>query len=183
MFKKNWVYLLAAVLTCSFLATLCAQEYFEEEDQAETGTIAPKSGQAEKVSAQTGAVKKKKPKEQAKYVGVEECKKCHEKEYIDFKKRKFSKAWKILEMRGEVDNPKCLKCHATGYGQPSGFTSEDATPHLMYKQCEACHGPGSLHKRKPFDKEIRKDMRNYIRDKDVCIKCHVCMFTHKTGSF
>ncbi len=117
---------------------------------------------------------------ESKYVGLEKCKGCHKKEFDDFQKRKFGKAWRVLEMRGEINNPECLKCHATGYGQ-GGFVSAEKTPHLKYKQCEACHGPGSLHAKNPMSKEYRNLMRNYIRDNDVCINCHVCMFTHKAG--
>ncbi|MDD5347317.1 MAG: cytochrome c family protein [Candidatus Omnitrophica bacterium] len=121
--------------------------------------------------------------EQATYVGLEKCRGCHDKEYKDFQARKFAKAWTILEMRGKSTDAECLKCHATGYGQPGGFTSEEATPHLKYKQCEACHGPGSIHANNPGDKAAHELMRTYVRDKDVCIQCHVCMKTHKAETF
>ena len=39
------------------------------------------------------------------YAGLEKCKGCHPQRYEDFMKRKFKKAWKILEMRGETKNP------------------------------------------------------------------------------
>lgn len=205
MIKKICFFALAAAIGFSFLFA-CAQEYFEVEPGDNTAEVqsAPEAKPAEEVKpapaaepavakpaeAKPAEIKKverpkpqPEPKEESTYVGVESCKKCHAKEYEDFTKRKFDKAWKILEMRGEIDNPKCLKCHATGYGEPSGFVSEAATPHLKYKQCESCHGPGSVHKKKPMNKVAREEMRNHIRDKDVCIKCHVCMFTHKTGAF
>ncbi|MCX7927029.1 MAG: cytochrome c family protein, partial [Candidatus Omnitrophica bacterium] len=86
----------------------------------------------QQVSAQEGA----------KFIGIDKCKGCHKKEYEDFQARKFAKAWAVLQMRGKTTDPECLKCHATGYGQPGGFVSEEQTPHLKYKQCEACHGPG-----------------------------------------
>jgi len=118
----------------------------------------------------------------AKYVGVDKCKQCHTKEYNDFKLRKFTKAWNVLQMRGKTNDGECLQCHATGYGQ-GGFVSDTETPHLKYKQCEACHGPGSLHADNPGDPDALVRMRTYIRDKDVCIKCHVCMKTHKEADF
>jgi hypothetical protein len=116
------------------------------------------------------------------YVGVEKCKGCHSKEYNDYQKRKFTKAWNVLVMRGKDKDGECLKCHATGYGE-GGFVSDDVTPNLKYKQCEACHGPGGKHANNPGDPEAMLGMKNYVREKDVCIKCHVCMKTHKDADF
>lgn len=118
---------------------------------------------------------------QATYVGVEKCKMCHAKQYEDFLKRKFSKTWKVLEMRGETENPECLACHTTGYGRPSGFVDEKTTPHLKFKQCEACHGSASFHVSDPDNKEYRKQLMDYIRDKDICIQCHTCVTFHSGG--
>ena len=120
---------------------------------------------------------------QSNYVGVEKCKSCHAKEYDDFAKRKFDKAWRILEMREEDNNPECLKCHTTGYGEPTGFVNAQATPHLKFKQCEACHGPGSLHAANPSDTQAREAMKKHVSEKNVCIKCHMCMNTHSGQSF
>jgi NAD-dependent dihydropyrimidine dehydrogenase PreA subunit len=131
--------------------------------------------QGSKVSAQTAVG--------GTYVGVDKCKGCHAKEYKDFEARKFSKAWSVLQMRGKTKDPECLKCHATGFGQPGGFVSEEATPNLKYKQCEACHGAGSIHASNPADKAAHEQMKAYVRDHDVCIACHVCMKTHKEADF
>ncbi len=120
---------------------------------------------------------------QSTFVGVDKCKGCHPSEMKDFESRKFSKAWSVLVMRGKDKDGECLKCHSTGYGQPTGFVSEEATPHLKYKQCEACHGPGSLHVNSPGDEAGKTAMKAYVKDNDVCIKCHVCMKTHKSADF
>lgn len=117
------------------------------------------------------------------YLGMEKCRNCHPTQFKDFEKRKFSKAWNVLVMRHKTTDPACLKCHTTGFGKPSGFTSEEATPHLKFKQCEACHGPGSKHASNPGDKGEREALRNNIRINDVCIDCHHCMTTHKEESF
>ena len=118
----------------------------------------------------------------AVYVSYTKCKVCHTKEYEDFSKRNFSKAWKILKMRGEDTNPKCLACHTTGYGKPGGFVSEQKTPLLASKQCEACHGPGSKHAANPSDPAARNGMK-LSGKKNVCIECHVCMSTHSSVEF
>jgi len=121
---------------------------------------------------------------QATYVGVDRCKTCHPKNYDAYTHRKFDKSWKILEMRGKTKDPECLKCHVTGYGQPGGFVSEEATPHLKYKICEACHAAGSLHVSDPANKEYRKTMAPYkYSDKNVCVQCHECMKQHKEAVF
>jgi len=120
---------------------------------------------------------------QAVYVGVDKCKGCHPSEYKDFESRKFSKAWAVLQMRGKTSDGECLKCHATGYGKPGGFVSEEATPNLKYKQCEACHGPGSIHAGNPGDEASKNTMKQYVKDNDVCIQCHVCMKTHKSSDY
>ncbi|MFH2137390.1 MAG: cytochrome c family protein [Candidatus Omnitrophota bacterium] len=121
--------------------------------------------------------------EQATYVGIESCKACHAKRYEDFQKRKFKKAWTILEMRGENKNPECLVCHTTGYGKPGGFVNEQITPHLKFKQCEACHGPASLHTKNISDKKYSKQLLNTIKDEDTCIQCHKCVATHSSTDF
>ncbi|MCP4650497.1 MAG: hypothetical protein GY853_10515 [PVC group bacterium] len=121
--------------------------------------------------------------EQGTYVGAETCKACHPQRYEDFFKRKFKKAWKVLEMRGETENPECLKCHTTGYGEPGGFKDAESTPNLRFKQCESCHGPASLHVNDMGNKEYQQQLINYVKDQDVCIKCHVCVSTHSNNDF
>lgn len=118
---------------------------------------------------------------QGNYSGADKCKGCHPTEFNDFEKRKFNKAWKILKMRGEEKNAECLKCHVTGYGQ-GGFSSEEKTPHLVGKQCEACHGPAGKHVSNPSDAGFKKQM-DIGEKKNVCLDCHACMTTHKTKEF
>lgn len=118
-----------------------------------------------------------------KFVGAEKCKGCHPQQYKDFESRKFTKAWAVLSMRGKTKDPECLKCHVTGYGQPGGFVSDEATPHLRYKQCEACHGAGLAHVNNPGDTVARTAMKEYVTKNNVCIECHKCMKTHQDADF
>jgi hypothetical protein len=120
----------------------------------------------------------------ATYVGIDKCKACHPRNFEAFSQRKFKKAWRVLEMRGKTKDPECVKCHVTGYGEPGGFVDEETTPHLKYKQCEACHGPGSLHVGNPANEEYRKGMAPYkYSNENVCIKCHACMWAHRVREF
>lgn len=118
-----------------------------------------------------------------KFVGAEKCKSCHPQQFKDFESRKFTKAWAVLQMRGKTKDPECLKCHVTGYGKPGGFVSEESTPYLRYKQCEACHGAGQAHCNNPGDSGAKAAMVSYVKEKNVCIECHLCMKTHKMADF
>jgi hypothetical protein len=117
------------------------------------------------------------------YIGSKACSACHFKQYTSWKKTKHAKeAWESVPAKYQAD-PECLKCHATGYGQPSGFTDAKSTPNLIGTTCEACHGPGSEHEKacKPFlnKKTLSPDEEKAARDsiykvmpKNVCVACH-----------
>ena len=86
------------------------------------------------------------------YIGVKRCSSCHFKQYMSWKKTKHAKeAWESVPAKYRT-SAECLACHATGYGEPTGFKDEASTPNLVGTTCEACHGPGSKHEEacKPF---------------------------------
>ena len=64
----------------------------------------------------------------------------------------------------------CGPCHTTGYRPDGhqdgmeGIVGQWAEPGI---QCEACHGPGSLHAASPYGIEMKVD-----RDPELCGKCH-----------
>lgn len=107
------------------------------------------------------------------YIGAGKCKPCHFKQYKAWDTTKMSKVFELLSpgVRAEekkkagldpnkdyTDDPKCLKCHTTGYGKPGGFKNLEETPKMVGVQCEMCHGPGSKYsdiKRK--NKEYKKE--------------------------
>ena len=111
----------------------------------------------------------------AKFVGSAKCRSCHLKEYMSWRKTKHAKVYEQLQ-GDEKKNPECLKCHTTGYGKPSGFSSEDATPLMKDVGCEVCHGPGSTHcevseKHKDEPKDSVWD-RKIDRKSANCNNCH-----------
>jgi len=141
----------------------------------------------------------------ATYVGVKKCKVCHSKEkmggtqYQVWKATKMAKAMESLKpgvasdiktkagldpQKDYTNDPKCLKCHTTGYGEPGGFESMEKTPHLANVQCEACHGPGSEYRKpKIMSKKAFKENWDAAHQKavaaglirpseKVCAKCH-----------
>jgi hypothetical protein len=129
----------------------------------------------------------------AKYVGSEKCKKCHEESYEVWKASPHSRAYATLQ---DAKRPsfrqydgECVVCHVTGFEYVSGFTSEKETPHLIDNGCENCHGPGSLHVKNNYDQKLNALMNPYKtppneipespeqrrrlnRLGDSCQKCH-----------
>ena len=82
----------------------------------------------------------------ATYVGGRDgCRKCHLREFRSWQRTPHAKAFDILKDEGEDGNPDCVKCHVTGFGDASGFTSEADTPQLSNVTCEVCHGPGGTY--------------------------------------
>jgi len=106
------------------------------------------------------------------YVGSKACQDCHEVEYSNFAKyaKKAHSYDSILAMRQDLtvaEFRNCFECHTTGFGQTTGFRSQEETPHLRNAGCEVCHGPGSLH----VESEDPEDIKGSLTAKD-CERCH-----------
>jgi predicted CXXCH cytochrome family protein len=72
---------------------------------------------------------------------------------------------------GEEIRYDCGACHTTGYsprGQQDNREGMVGTFALAGVQCEACHGPGSLHVNAPFAWPMRVD-----RSAEACTSCHI----------
>ena len=103
----------------------------------DAGTIA--FGAEEKAQEQEAT-----PPKGQHYVGKNTCAACHYTQYRVWKSDKHAIAFDILPKKYRKD-PKCLVCHTTGYGEPTGFKDIKSTPQLAGTTCETCHGPGSEH--------------------------------------
>ena len=101
------------------------------------------------------------------YAAVGKCVRCHSKEMSKWSLTKHARAWETLILRGEENNPECIACHSTGYGQPGGFGTLEETEIRKYKsvQCESCHGPMLSH---PENKMVQPVEIN----QKVCVSCH-----------
>lgn len=135
---------------------------------------------------------KDKPQEfKHKFVGVANCKLCHSDEatgdqFGQWKKSKHSEALKTLSSpkakeiakeKGIADpakEPKCLRCHITGYEAPKEMKAR------TWKEtdsvgCESCHGPGGDYAKEDVFKK-GKDAAIALGlvepDEKVCVKCH-----------
>ena len=105
----------------------------------------------------------------AVYVGMKKCKECHPEHVTSYYSWKYSRNFRIIQMRKKDKDPNCLPCHTTGYGKPGGFSSVQETPNMINKQCECCHGPASLHLKAPDKREHQKMLSI---PKNVCTVCH-----------
>ncbi|MFQ5560219.1 MAG: multiheme c-type cytochrome, partial [Nitrospinota bacterium] len=111
--------------------------------------------------------KKNREKKQEKgiFLGVANCKTCHEYFWGKWKETPHSWAWDTLVKREKTSDPDCVPCHTVGYDQPGGFISINKTPDLVDVQCEVCHGPGGSHAAN-FSKRLPP-----VNEK-TCLQCH-----------
>lgn len=138
------------------------------------------------------------------HVGADKCKACHLPWHKSWKETELAKSFESLKPGAEADkkkacgldpatdyttDPKCLKCHTTGYGTPTGYpTVEAGKPVAEADQaratmnqgitCEACHGPGSLYiPVKKANKEFKfaeiEKLGAVKPSAESCAPCHV----------
>lgn len=86
----------------------------------------------------------------ASYVGDTQCFSCHQAEWAVWSKTKHAQAYEALAKvakhpTGRQFDGECIVCHTVGYEYQTGYLNEKKTANLKNVQCEACHGPGSLH--------------------------------------
>lgn len=128
------------------------------------------------------------PPEGQEYVGTKKCASCHFDQFVKWKKTKHAKSFDLLTGAYQTDE-KCLKCHTTGYGEPTGFKTA-ADNDLKHTSCETCHGPGSKHAEiaKPFtnkkptgaDEKLVRDSIWKMLPKNVCVTCHMVQGHHES---
>ena len=83
------------------------------------------------------------------YVSDEVCRRCHPAHHKAWARGPHAGALGRLAAP-ERGKPGCVRCHVTGYGAYGGFSDGAGAPDLSGVQCEACHGPGSLHPAAPI---------------------------------
>ena len=107
------------------------------------------------------------------YVGVKTCKMCHMPYFNAWKDSTHAVAFDLLSADKKEDaNPKCLKCHTTGFGR-GGYEVGKSSPDLRNVQCEACHGPGKdyVSVMKDLEKARARGLV-YPVTESVCVICH-----------
>ncbi len=103
------------------------------------------------------------------YAGSRACLECHASVHSAESNTRHAQALNTLKAIHQDKNPSCLPCHTVGYGLPTGFISEVATPQLAGVQCENCHGPAANHAANEMDL-VARPRRDIAAQ--VCGGCH-----------
>ena len=93
-----------------------------------------------------------------RYLGDENCRRCHSEQYRSWQATPHARAFASLDrpLPGKPKAEGCVSCHATGYGaggyqpdvsRPDFRPARSTAADLANVQCEACHKQGTLHKR------------------------------------
>lgn len=96
------------------------------------------------------------------------CVSCHSYQVAAWAARpNHARAMEVLFERGESENPECVQCHSTGFGEPGGFAQVDRKTLQTWGnvQCEACHGPLGGH---PRDASVSPTPVS----EQTCLGCH-----------
>ncbi|MAT68328.1 MAG: hypothetical protein CMJ58_02275 [Planctomycetaceae bacterium] len=125
------------------------------------------------------------------YMGAKQCASCHFEQFMKWKATKHATTFNLLPEKYQTD-AKCLQCHTTGFGEPTGFKSMAETPDLAGNTCETCHGPGSKHGEiaKQFaDQTLTPEQEKAVRDSiwkitpgNSCVKCHMVQGHHESAT-
>ncbi len=84
------------------------------------------------------------------YAGSEACRPCHSGVHDFWRRTSHAGSLAVLRPLGSAEDPNCLRCHATGFGEESGYSGGKAAD-LAAVGCEACHGPSAGHAGRPRD--------------------------------
>jgi hypothetical protein len=119
---------------------------------------------------------------EAVYIGADQCLNCHDNAdaYWEAADNRHAHAWKTLVDDNKTFDADCVSCHVTGYGKAGGSVVGQ-TEGRENVQCEACHGPGSLHA-----KVAKGDKAGYARTivgKPLEATCRTCHNAHHSPAF
>jgi hypothetical protein len=134
----------------------------------QVGAVSERLGTYQEIRRQTAAKRAEKvtPHEQA-YASSGSCVNCHSEEFARWTLSGHARAWRALLERDATQNPECVACHSTGFGEPGGLGELSAKNIRKFKgvQCEECHGPMKGHPSEP-----RAKARPVTRE--TCLRCH-----------
>jgi hypothetical protein len=105
--------------------------------------------------------------------GTRDCRNCHPAAFASWEGTPHASAYQTLEKGSRQFDLDCVSCHVTGWKLPGGPCDVASTEGRRGVQCEACHGPASLHAVDPPG--------HIVRDPPAaaCASCHTP--EHSTG--
>lgn len=122
-----------------------------------------------------------------RYTGNDKCRLCHRDFFVGRKQDHHDHAMEYILNTEHAENPKCLVCHATGFGTKTGYVSMTQTPRLANVQCEGCHGPGSNHIKIAT---VKKTGGGFLAGEDrpdrlkkMCKACHTSRWNRSYSDF
>jgi hypothetical protein len=138
------------------------------------------------------------PAGSASFVGVQSCQGCHVSQAAFWRSMRVklpgrdkrgaaivrelghARAWDTLKPDDKQRDRSCVGCHAVGWNQPGGpcKTTDIDARGLGAVQCEACHGPGSLHVAAAGKGHITREV-----PESTCRECHQVPHIETTESF
>lgn len=107
------------------------------------------------------------PEAESGYATAGRCVSCHRAEFGRWTLTDHARSWESLLSRGATEDPECIGCHSTGFGEPGGFGELTPSNVRRFKgvQCESCHGPMGGH---PDDATVV----SATVDMEACVGCH-----------
>lgn len=105
------------------------------------------------------------------HVPSERCGRCHRKEFEAWGKGPHRQAWATLVRAGRSENPDCLACHTSGFGEAGGFQTPRTTPGLASVNCQVCH----RHNLDAHARDIGAGLRPAPAGNATCAMCHTPM--------
>jgi hypothetical protein len=105
--------------------------------------------------------------------GTRDCRNCHPGPFASWEGTPHASAYETLVRGGRQFDLDCVSCHVTGWKLPGGPCDVASTAGRRGVQCEACHGPASLHAVDPPAHIVRDPPTS------TCTACHTS--EHSTG--
>ena len=147
-----------------------ALPWTEPTDPATTAAVRAYEAEAARINATALSTPRAAAPGAARYLGQQACLGCHAAVQPFAAADRHHHAFGTLKRQGKERDADCVGCHVTGWQQPGGSAFANLET-LQHVQCEACHGPGSLHvaaadKASPLAGFIRRP------GETQCLHCH-----------
>lgn len=104
----------------------------------------------------------------SEYVGLAACRQCHPGRHRAWLGTRHARAYQTLVDRKRQFDAECVVCHAVAFECKEDAIDWKALEGFTNVQCEACHGPGSLHVQSQGGEKLLSGRRTLVS----CRRCH-----------